>query len=481
MRYLSTRGHADRKRFCEILLEGLAPDGGLYLPETYPQISSVQLAHLRQVWKTQGYAALAFEVLSLYVDDIPASDLRALCEKSYTEASFGTPEIVPLKPLKTKAVAGAQVSLEALSNGPTLAFKDMAMQLLGNLFEYELARRNAELNILGATSGDTGSAAEYAMRGKKGVRVFMTSPLGRMSPFQQAQMFSLLDENIHNIAIEGVFDDCQDIVKAVSNDLEFKRKYKIGTVNSINWARLLAQVVYYFAGYFQATQNDTQKVSFSVPSGNFGNVCAGHVARMMGLPIEQLIVATNENDVLDEFFRTGVYRVRGTADTHETSSPSMDISKASNFERFVFDLLNRDAARTKNLFFDQLNQKGQFDLGQEPLFSTAKTKYGFLSGKSTHADRLQTIQEVFANNQIMIDTHTADGLKVAVPLAKPGVPMLVLETALPIKFAATLVEALGREPDRPAKFEGIEALPKKVKVLPMSADAIKTYIAQHCN
>ena len=481
MRYLSTRGHADRKRFCEILLEGLAPDGGLYLPETYPQISSVQLAHLRQVWKTQGYAALAFEVLSLYIDDIPASDLRALCEKSYTEASFGTPEIVPLKPLKTKAVAGAQVSLEALSNGPTLAFKDMAMQLLGNLFEYELARRNAELNILGATSGDTGSAAEYAMRGKKGVRVFMTSPLGRMSPFQQAQMFSLLDENIHNIAIEGVFDDCQDIVKAVSNDLEFKRKYKIGTVNSINWARLLAQVVYYFAGYFQATQNDTQKVSFSVPSGNFGNVCAGHVARMMGLPIEQLIVATNENDVLDEFFRTGVYRVRGTADTHETSSPSMDISKASNFERFVFDLLNRDAARTKNLFFDQLNQKGQFDLGQEPLFSTAKTKYGFLSGKSTHADRLQTIQEVFANNQIMIDTHTADGLKVAVPLAKPGVPMLVLETALPIKFAATLVEALGREPDRPAKFEGIEALPKKVKVLPMSADAIKTYIAQHCN
>ena len=481
MRYLSTRGHADRKRFCEILLEGLAPDGGLYLPETYPQISSVQLAHLRQVWKTQGYAALAFEVLSLYIDDIPASDLRALCEKSYTEASFGTPEIVPLKPLKTKAVAGAQVCLEALSNGPTLAFKDMAMQLLGNLFEYELARRNAELNILGATSGDTGSAAEYAMRGKKGVRVFMTSPLGRMSPFQQAQMFSLLDENIHNIAIEGVFDDCQDIVKAVSNDLEFKRKYKIGTVNSINWARLLAQVVYYFAGYFQATQNDTQKVSFSVPSGNFGNVCAGHVARMMGLPIEQLIVATNENDVLDEFFRTGVYRVRGTADTHETSSPSMDISKASNFERFVFDLLNRDAARTKNLFFDQLNQKGQFDLGQEPLFSTAKTKYGFLSGKSTHADRLQTIQEVFANNQIMIDTHTADGLKVAVPLAKPGVPMLVLETALPIKFAATLVEALGREPDRPAKFEGIEALPKKVKVLPMSADAIKTYIAQHCN
>ena len=481
MRYLSTRGHADRKRFCEILLEGLAPDGGLYLPEAYPQISAAELARFRQVFNSKGYAALAFEVLSLYIDDIPANDLRALCEKTYTEASFGTPEIAPIKALKTKAALGAVVYLEALSNGPTLAFKDMAMQLLGNLFEYELTRRNAQLNIFGATSGDTGSAAEYAMRGKKGVRVFMTSPEGRMSPFQQAQMFSLLDANIHNIAIQGVFDDCQDIVKAVSNDLAFKRKYKIGTVNSINWARLLAQVVYYFAGYFQATQNDTQKVSFSVPSGNFGNVCAGHVARMMGLPIEHLIVATNENDVLEEFFSTGVYRVRGSADTHETSSPSMDISKASNFERFVFDLLNRDAARVKHLFHDQLNQTGQFDLGQDPLFVEAKTKFGFLSGKSTHADRLQTIQTIYADNHIMVDTHTADGLKVAVPLAKPGVPMVVLETALPIKFAATLVEALGREPDRPAKFEGIEALPKRVLVMPKSVDAVKAYIAKHCD
>ena len=356
----------------------------------------------------------------------------------------------------------------------------MAMQLLGNLFEYELARRHAQLNILGATSGDTGSAAEYAMRGKKGIRVFMTSPSGRMSPFQQAQMFSLLDENIHNIALQGVFDDCQDIVKAVSNDLTFKSQYKIGTVNSINWARLLAQVVYYFAGYFQATSNDQQQVSFSVPSGNFGNVCAGHVARMMGLPIAQLIVATNENDVLDEFFRTGVYRVRTTADTHETSSPSMDISKASNFERFVFDLLGRDAARTKFLFQDQLGTSGVFDLSQDPLFAQARQRYGFLSGKSTHANRLQTIQEVFASNHIMIDTHTADGLKVAVPLAQPGVPMLVLETALPIKFAATLVEALGREPERPPKFQGIEALPKRVQELPTTVQAVKDYIAAHC-
>jgi threonine synthase len=337
MQYLSTRGHPARPHFCDILLEGLAPDGGLYLPEHYPQIDDAALTRLRSVLREQGYAELAFQILSLYIDDIPAADLRALCHKTYTADVFGTPDIVPLRPLEPG------LWLEALSNGPTLAFKDMAMQLLGNLFEYELARRGEVLNILGATSGDTGSAAEYAMRGKEGVRVFMTSPHGRMSAFQQAQMFSLQDENIHNIAIEGVFDDCQDIVKAVSNDLAFKRQYKIGTVNSINWARLLAQVVYYFAGYLQATTSNDQKVSFTVPSGNFGNVCAGHVARSMGLPIDKLVVATNENDVLDEFFHTGVYRVRSSADTLETSSPSMDISKASNFERFVFDLLGRDA------------------------------------------------------------------------------------------------------------------------------------------
>ena len=475
MQYLSTRGHPERKRFCEILLEGLAPDGGLYLPEHYPQVDASTLIRWRAVYQQQGYAALAFEVLSLYIDDIPAEDLKALCAKTYTQEVFGTAEIVPVRALEQG------LFVQALSNGPTLAFKDMAMQLLGNLFEYELARRGEELNIFGATSGDTGSAAEYAMRGKKGVRVFMTSPHGRMSPFQQAQMFSLLDDNIHNIAIEGVFDDCQDLVKAVSNDLAFKNKYKIGTVNSINWARLLAQVVYYFAGYFQVTQHNAQSVSFTVPSGNFGNVCAGHVARMMGLPIAHLVVATNENDVLDEYFRTGVYRVRGSADTHETSSPSMDISKASNFERFVFDLLGRDAQRVNHLFGHQVAQLGRFDLSQDPQFAQAATRFGFESGKSTHADRLNTIRAVFASHQQMIDTHTADGVKVAREHLQVGTPMIVLETALPIKFAATIVQALGQEPTRPAKFEGIEALPKRVQVMQADVAQVKAYIAQHCH
>ena len=482
MLYVSTRAAstdtANRKRFCEILLEGLAPDGGLYLPEAYPQVSDATLQQWRTVYHEQGYGALAFEILSLYIDDIPADDLRALCAKTYTAEVFGTGEIVPLRHLEDG------VWIEALSNGPTLAFKDMAMQLLGNLFEYELARRGEELNILGATSGDTGSAAEYAMRGKKGVRVFMTSPHGRMSPFQQAQMFSLMDDNIVNIAVKGVFDDCQDMVKAVSNDLEFKRRYKIGTVNSINWARLLAQVVYYFAGYIQATEKNSQKVNFAVPSGNFGNVCAGHVARMMGLPIDKLVVATNENDVLDEFFRTGLYRVRGTTDTHETSSPSMDISKASNFERFVFDLLGRDGVRVKALFGEGLSKTGQFDLSADPAFAQAATRYGFVSGKSTHADRLATIRSAFEQHGMVIDTHTADGLKVALDHRKTpaelAVPMVVLETALPIKFASTIVEALGREPDRPAKFEGIEALPKRVLVMDADVAAIKALITEVC-
>ncbi len=467
MKYLSTRGDATPRSFCEILLEGLAPDGGLYLPVEYPHVGAGTLAQ----WRSLPYPELAFEVLSLFIDDVPAVDLRQLIARTYTAEVFGTKEIVPLKPLEPGVV------IEALSNGPTLAFKDMAMQLLGALFEYELGRRGETLNILGATSGDTGSAAEYAMRGKLGVKVFMLSPHGRMSAFQQAQMFSLQDANIHNIAIEGVFDDCQDIVKAVSNDLEFKRANKIGTVNSINWARLLAQVVYYFAGYFQATKANDEEVSFAVPSGNFGNICAGHVARTMGLPIKQLVLATNENDVLDEFFRTGTYRVRSGAETHETSSPSMDISKASNFERFVFDLLGRDAARTRQFFKTDVEDHGSFSLSRDEFERIPG--FGFVSGSSTHADRLATIRDTWQRLGLLIDTHTADGLKVAREHLEPGVPMIVLETAMPAKFAETIREAVGIEPDRPAALKGIEQLPKRFTVLPMDVQAVKAFIADN--
>ncbi len=467
MKYLSTRGDPTPRSFSEILLEGLAPDGGLYLPDHYPKVDDATLAQ----WRGLSYAELAFEILSLYIDDIPAADLKALAAKTYTAEVFGSAAIVPLRALEPG------VQLEALSNGPTLAFKDMAMQLLGNLFEYELARCGETLNILGATSGDTGSAAEHAMRGKQGVNVFMLSPYGRMSPFQQAQMFSLQDENIHNLSVEGVFDDCQDIVKAVSNDLAFKRKWRIGTVNSINWARLLAQVVYYFAGYIQATKTNAEKVSFAVPSGNFGNVCAGHVARMMGLPIAQLVVATNENDVLDEFFRTGTYRVRGSAETFETSSPSMDISKASNFERFVFDLLGGDGPRTRELFGAALQRDGAFTL--LPAEKARIAGFGFVSGRSTHADRLATIRDTDARFGVVIDTHTADGLKVAREHLQPGVPMLVLETALPIKFADTIQEALGRRPEMPAALADLESRPKRFTVIKADVDVVKAFVEAH--
>ncbi len=497
MRYISTRSAPNTKdgdasrQFCEILLEGLAPDGGLYLPEKYPSLNTQELGRLRVVFETKGYAYLAFEILSLFIDDIPAEDLLALCQKTYTAEVFGNPLIAPVRLLE------AGLYIQELSNGPTLAFKDMAMQLLGNLFEYQLARSGQSLNILGATSGDTGSAAEYAMRGKRGVRVFMTSPKDRMSAFQQAQMFSLQDENIFNIAVEGVFDDCQDIVKSVSSDLTFKAKHSIGTVNSINWARLLAQVVYYFAGYFQvisSTHSDLkvgEKVSFTVPSGNFGNVCAGHVARMMGLPIDRLVVATNENDVLDEFFKTGVYRVRSSQNTHETSSPSMDISKASNFERFVFDLLDRDHALTHQLFALDVANKGEFDLSANKHFAKVLSKYGFASGRSTHVDRLKTIRSVYTEHHQMIDPHTADGVKVAREQIANALhsqtkdtvipPMVVLETALPIKFATTIVEALGVEPARPSQFDGIEALPRRVHNMSADVEKIKNYIHQHCS
>ncbi|WP_244848598.1 threonine synthase [Caballeronia sp. SL2Y3] len=479
MNYISTRGAGtgERHTFSDILLGGLAKDGGLYLPAEYPRVSADELAR----WRTLSYADLAFEVLSKFSDDIPADDLRSLTRKTYTAQVYSNvrheESASQITPLKTLGVEnGAPLSLLELSNGPTLAFKDMAMQLLGNLFEYALAKHGEQLNILGATSGDTGSAAEYAMRGKTGVRVFMLSPHRKMSAFQTAQMFSLQDPNIFNLAVEGNFDHCQDIVKAVSNDHAFKAKHKIGTVNSINWARVVAQVVYYFKGYFAATKSNDERVSFTVPSGNFGNVCAGHIARMMGLPIDQLVVATNENDVLDEFFRTGVYRVRGAAETYHTTSPSMDISKASNFERFVYDLLGRDPARVVQLFRD-VEEKGGFDLAASGDFARVK-QFGFVSGKSGHDDRVQTIRDVFERYDTMIDTHTADGVKVARENLKPGVPMIVLETAQPIKFGETIREALEREPERPAAFVGLEKLPQRFDIVPADAAVVKAYIAE---
>jgi threonine synthase len=476
MKYISTRGNVPALKFSEILLGGLAPDGGLYMPEDYPRFTADDLAVMRGM----DYRELALTVLSRLADDIRVADLKDLVDRTYTAGTYGHGrpdsdfgQIAPVRKLEEG------LYILELSNGPTLAFKDMAMQLLGNLFEYALDKAGMDINILGATSGDTGSAAEYAMRGKKNVRVFMLSPLEGMTRFQQAQMYSLQDANIHNLVMRGVFDDCQDIVKAVSNDLEYKTRYRIGAVNSINWARVAAQAIYYFKAYFAVTENNDQKVSFSVPSGNFGNVCAGHIARQMGLPIDKLIVASNENDVLDEFFRTGVYRPRTAAETSHTSSPSMDISKASNFERFIFDLCGRDSAKVRELW-TAVDQGGAFDLKQDGLFDRV-ADYGMVSGKSTHADRMATIRMAWEKFHTMIDTHTADGLKVGLEHRTAGIPLVCLETALPAKFEDAIVEALGRKPERPSGLENLESLPQRYEVLNVSVDEVKAMISAHAN
>ena len=467
MHYISTRGNMLPKAFSEVVLSGLASDGGLAIPESYPRISKSEL----EEWRNLNYSDLAFKILTKFVDDIPGTDLRDIIDRTYTHEAFHNDEIVPIKTLEPG------IHILGLSNGPTLAFKDIAMQFLGNLFEYILAKTGEELNILGATSGDTGSSAEYAMRGKNGIRVFMLSPQGKMTGFQTAQMFSLQDPNIFNIAIRGVFDDCQDIVKIVSNDSEFKKKYHIGAVNSINWARIAAQIVYYFKGYYAATHSNNQLVSFSVPSGNFGNICAGHVAFMMGLPIKKLILATNENDVLHEFFSTGCYRPRTAKETKHTSSPSMDISKASNFERFIFDMTSRDAEKIRTLW-EKVDNNRAFDISGTPLWEKIRKSH-IISGTSNHKARIETIREIHRKYGVLVDPHTADGLKVGLEHHEKDIPLVCLETALPAKFSESIVEAVGDEPSRPDGYYNLEDLPQRYVEMDADATEIKAFISSN--
>lgn len=476
MEYISTRGQAPEASFCEILLAGLAPDGGLYVPKEYPTITPDELTHMRGMSPPM----IIFRILRKFIDDIPANDLWHMVRSTFTPETFrycrpgrNASDITPLVPLEPG------LYLQELSNGPTLAFKDFAMQPLGKLFEYVLTKRNETINILGATSGDTGSAAEYAFRGKKGIRVFMLSPHGKMSAFQRAQMYSLSDSNIFNIAIEGMFDDGQDIVKALSGDKEFKLRYKLGAVNSINLARVMIQSCYYVLGWLAATKTNDEVVDFAVPTGNFGNICAGHIARMMGLPIRQLVLATNENNVLDEFFRTGVYRPRNTADVAITSSPSMDISKASNFERFIFDLVGRDAAIVRQLW-RQVDVGSSFSLADGP-FAARLPDYGIVSGSSTHSNRVDAIRKMWSQHDVMIDPHTADAYHVGMMYRGPNVPMIILETAQPAKFEDTIREALGRDPVRPAELEGIENLLQHVEVMPVDAGMVRRFIETTCS
>ena len=464
MQYISTRGGMQPLPYCETLLEGLATDGGLAVPEVMPTVDGETLER----WRALTYPQLATEVLALFATDIPRDDLARMTAAAY--APFPE-EVVPLREID------GGITLVGLSEGPTLAFKDMAMQFLGQVVEYALERKGSVLNVLGATSGDTGSAAEHALRGKERIAVFMLSPQGRMSAFQRAQMFSLDDANVHNIAIDGVFDDCQNLVKELAGDLDFKRAQHLGAVNSINLARITAQVVYYFWAWLRATDaGGWTELSFTVPSGNFGNILSGFYAKQMGLPIRRLVLAANENNVLDEFFRTGVYRPRSAAQTLATSSPSMDISKASNLERFIFELVDRDPARVLAAWRD-LDEQGFVDFSAE--LARFRDEFGIVSGTSTHADRLATIRSVHESSDDIIDPHTADGVTVAREYVESGVPMLVLETAKPEKFADTIREAIGVELAYAPELQAMLDASQHVTEMPDDAAALRAYIERH--
>ena len=464
MQFISTRGGMAPLPYSETLLEGLAPDGGLAVPETMPHVDAATL----EAWRGLTYPELATEVLGLFATDIPRDELALMCTEAYSAFPDG---VVPLRSI------GDGITLVGLSEGPTLAFKDMAMQFLGQVLEYALEQRDGVLNILGATSGDTGSAAEHALRGKARIAVFMLSPQGRMSAFQRAQMFSLDDDNVHNIAVEGVFDDCQNLVKRLAGDLEFKRSQHLGAVNSINLARITAQIVYYFWAWLRTTDaGGPTTVDFTVPSGNFGNILSGSFAKQMGLPVRRLVLAANENNVLDEFFRTGVYRPRAAAQTLATSSPSMDISKASNLERFIFELVGRDPERVVAAW-RELDEQGYFDLSAEQ--ARFDEEFGIVSGTSTHADRLSTIRSVYETSGDIIDPHTADGVKVARTYVEAGVPMLVLETAKPQKFAETIHEAIGIDLEFSPELQRMLDAPQYVAEMPDDEQALRAFITKN--
>ncbi|RNC68610.1 MAG: threonine synthase [Desulfuromonadales bacterium] len=458
MNYISTRGTIKPIGFKDAVMMGLATDGGLVLPEWIPALDPVTL----QSWKELSYQELAFNVISLFADDIPAADLKELIDRSY--ATFTHPEVTPV-------VTKDGVHILELFHGPTLAFKDVALQFLGNLFEYLLAERNERMNIVGATSGDTGSAAIYGVRGKERITIFILHPDGKTSPVQALQMTTVLDPNVHNIAVRGTFDDCQNIVKSLFNDLPFKEKHSLGAVNSINWARVLAQVVYYFYAYFRVVDSFGQKVVFSVPTGNFGDIFAGYVAKRMGLPIGQLLLATNENNILSRFVNTGDYSL---GDVVQTVSPSMDIQLASNFERYVYYLFGEDPARVREAFAS-LPQKGRIDFSAAEM---ARVREEFISRSVNEEETIVTIADFHRETGYILDPHTAVGVKAARELVTEGTPAICLATAHPAKFADAVVRAVGFEPPRPASLEGIEKLPSRCQVLDASREQITAFIEE---
>ena len=459
MQYISTRGGVAPVSFSRAVMMGLATDGGLLLPERIPQVDATTL----QRWASLPFPALALEVVGRFVgeDDIPRADLRRLIERSYS--TFSHPEVTPVA-----TVDGLRI-LE-LFHGPTLAFKDVALQLLGNLFEYLLARDGGHLNILGATSGDTGSAAIYGVRGKQAIDIFILHPHNRVSPVQEKQMTTVLDGNVHNIAIEGTFDDAQRIVKALFGDLGFKDAYRLGAVNSINWARIAAQIVYYFYAWGQVSGGDPDRpVSFSVPTGNFGDIFAGHVARRMGLPVSRLILATNRNDILARFISSGAYE---SGAVYATISPAMDIQVSSNFERYLFYLMDNDGAAVKSLM-DGFAATGQLVVSAD---KHQQARADFASTAVSEEETIATIQRVYRDTGYILDPHTAVGVAAARALGEPDA--VCLATAHPAKFSEAVTEAIGRPVPLPGAFADLLERESRMAVLPASAEAIRDYMIE---
>lgn len=457
MKYINTRGKLDPTEFCDVVLWGIGPNNGLLLPEKIPKFEDFErLSKL-------SYGELAFEIMSSFIDDIPPKDIKKIIDETYTSQIF-CDEITPLIKLDEKNY------VLDLNNGPTLAFKDVALQFLGNTFEYILTKIDSTTNILTATSGDTGSAAIEAVKGKERLNIFVLTPKDRMSQFQSAQMYSVMEPNVFNIAIKGNFDDCQWLMEQVNKDEVFREKYRLGSMNSKNWARILAQIVY----YAYASLKIGSKSDFVVPTGNFGNILAGFYAMKMGFPIRKLILATNDNNVLDEFFKTGKYQPR--SEVNVTNSPSMDISKASNFERFIFEMVDKNPDKVIRLW-QEINDTGFFDISNSPLWEKVQTA-GIVSGSANEEDRAHAIKSVYKKYGVVIDAHTANGVHVGRQY-QDETPMVFLSTANPCKFDESMEKVLGFKPVRPKRYDGLEDKPKKFEELKKEVDPLKDFISKN--
>ena len=460
MKYQSTRGQVKDIPFKQAVMMGLAEDGGLLLPESIPRLAPGDLDALSKL----AYPELAFQVMSYFIEDIPSADLKDMIDRSY--ASFTHQDITPV-------VHKDGLFILELFHGPTLAFKDVALQFLGNLFEYLLIESGELMNILGATSGDTGSAAIYGVRGKKNINIFILHPHKKVSPVQELQMTTVTDANVFNLAIQGSFDDGQQIVKQIFGDLAFKKQHALGAVNSINWARVLAQVVYYFYAWGQVRkQTGANKVYFSVPTGNFGDIFAGYIARRMGLPIEKLLLATNANNILARFVNTGDYSID---EVHPTFSPSMDIQNASNLERYLFYLFKQDSKRLAAAM-QQFAETGQLAFSAAQI---AEVNEIFLATAVDNEQTLATIRAFHNEAGYVLDPHTATGVKAGKDLSGGEYPVICLATAHPAKFSEAVNQAIGQDPERPASLHGLEEREKRCEIIAAETGKIKDYLREH--